>query len=32
MTAHDFSFTTIDGKPLPLSAYRGRPVLVANTA
>lgn len=32
MAAHDFSFTTIDGKPLPLSAYRGRPVLVANTA
>jgi glutathione peroxidase len=32
MAAHDFSFTTIDGKPLPLSAYRDRPVLVANTA
>lgn len=31
-TAHDFAFTAIDGAPLPLSAYKGRPVLVVNTA
>jgi glutathione peroxidase len=30
--AHDFSFTDIDGAPLPLSQFRGRPVLVVNTA
>ncbi|MFI4988417.1 MAG: glutathione peroxidase [Alphaproteobacteria bacterium] len=32
MTAHDFSFQSIDGSPLPLAAYRGKPVLVVNTA
>ena len=32
MTAHDFSFTSIDGEPMPLAAWRGRPVLVVNTA
>lgn len=31
-TAHDFSFTSIDGGPLPLSAYQGKAVLVVNTA
>ena len=31
-TAHDFSFTSIDGEPLPLSAFSGKPVLVVNTA
>jgi glutathione peroxidase len=31
-TAHDFSFTSIDGKPLPLSQFKGRPVLVVNVA
>lgn len=31
-TAHDFSFTTIDGKPLPLSQFKGHPVLVVNVA
>jgi len=30
--AHDFSFTGIDGAPLPLSAFKGKPVLVVNTA
>lgn len=30
--AHDFSFLSIDGKPLPMSAYRGHPVLVVNVA
>jgi glutathione peroxidase len=32
MSGHDFSFTTIDGAPLPLAQYRGRPLLVVNTA
>lgn len=31
-TAHDFSFTSIDGKPLPLSQFKGHPVLVVNVA
>lgn len=31
-TAHDFSFSTIDGKPLPLSSFKGKAVLVVNTA
>jgi glutathione peroxidase len=30
--AHRFAFTAIDGEPLPLDAWRGRPVLVVNTA
>ncbi|GAB6053340.1 glutathione peroxidase [Magnetospira thiophila] len=29
---HDFGFTSIDGDPLPLSAYRGKALLVVNTA
>lgn len=32
MTAHDFSFTAIDGTPLPMSDFKGRPVLLVNTA
>jgi glutathione peroxidase len=32
MTAHDFAFTSIDGEKLPLADWRGRPVLVVNTA
>jgi len=32
MSAHDFSFKSIDGGALPLSAYRGKAVLVVNTA
>ncbi|HYE51192.1 MAG TPA: glutathione peroxidase [Azospirillaceae bacterium] len=32
MGAHDFAFTAIEGGPLPLSAYRGKAVLVVNTA
>ena len=32
MTAHDFSFTGIDGGDLPLAAYRGKVVLLVNTA
>ncbi|WP_413203591.1 glutathione peroxidase [Rhodospirillum sp. A1_3_36] len=31
-TAHDFTFESIDGSPLPLKAWAGRPVLVVNTA
>ncbi len=31
-SAHDYSFTTIDGEPMPLSAYAGKAVLVVNTA
>ncbi len=32
MSAHDFSFKTIDGGDLPLSAFKGKAVLVVNTA
>ncbi|MEZ6028954.1 MAG: glutathione peroxidase [Hyphomonadaceae bacterium] len=31
-TAHDFSFTAIDGKALPLSGFSGKAVLVVNVA
>src|SRR5690349_2612819 len=31
-TAYDFSFETIDGKPLPMSQFKGKTVLVVNTA
>ena len=31
-TAHDFTLTGIDGKPMPLSQFKGHPVLVVNTA
>ncbi len=31
-SAHDFSFTTIDGKKLDLKDYKGKPVLVVNVA
>jgi glutathione peroxidase len=31
-TAWDFSFTSIDGKPMPLSDFRGKVLLVVNTA
>jgi glutathione peroxidase len=32
MTAYDFTFASIDGAPLPMKAWTGRPVLVVNTA
>ena len=32
MTAHAFSFTSIDGEKLALADWKGRPVLVVNTA
>ncbi|HTY65543.1 MAG TPA: glutathione peroxidase [Alphaproteobacteria bacterium] len=32
MTAHEFTFTSIDGPALPMKAWTGRPVLVVNTA
>jgi glutathione peroxidase len=31
-TAWDFSFVGIDGQPLPLADYRGKAVLIVNTA
>lgn len=31
-SAYDFTFTSIDGKPLPMSAFAGKVVLVVNTA
>jgi glutathione peroxidase len=31
-SAHDFNFTTIDGKPLPMKSYAGKVVLVVNVA
>ncbi len=31
-TAYDFTLTGIDGKPMPLSQFRGSPVLIVNTA
>jgi len=31
-SAHQFDFTSIDGKPLPLSQFEGKAVLVVNTA
>jgi glutathione peroxidase len=31
-SAYDFTLTRIDGKPLPLAAYRGKVVLLVNTA
>jgi glutathione peroxidase len=31
-TAYEFSFQTIDGEPLPFSAFRDKAVLVVNTA
>jgi glutathione peroxidase len=32
MSAHEFTFDSIDGQPLPLNAWRGNPVLMVNTA
>lgn len=31
-TAHDFDFTSIDGKPLSLKQFSGHPVLIVNVA
>jgi glutathione peroxidase len=31
-TAFDFSLTGLDGRTIDLDAYRGRPILIANTA
>ncbi len=30
--AHDFTLTRIDGRPMPLSAFRGQVILLVNTA
>jgi len=32
MPAHEFEFTSIDGKPLKLNQFAGHPVLIVNTA
>lgn len=32
MSAYDFDFTAIEGGDLPLKAWRGKPILVVNTA
>lgn len=32
MSAHDFSFTSIDGAPLEMSGFEGKAVLIVNTA
>ncbi|BBK40273.1 glutathione peroxidase [Allostella vacuolata] len=32
MTAHQFTFEGIDGQPIALAGYKGKPVLVVNTA
>lgn len=32
MSAHDFEFSGIDGGPLPLSRFRGKPILLVNVA
>jgi len=31
-TAYDFQFSTIDGKPMKLAAWRGKALLIVNTA
>lgn len=31
-TLYDFSFTSIDGKPMPLSEFKGKALLVVNVA
>jgi len=31
-SAHDFDFVSIEGEALPLAAFRGRPILLVNTA
>jgi glutathione peroxidase len=31
-TAYDFQATSIDGKPVDLAQYRGKPLLIVNTA
>lgn len=29
---HDFPATSLDGKPMPLSAWAGQPLLIVNVA
>jgi glutathione peroxidase len=31
-SAHDFTLTRIDGRPMPMAAYKGKVVLLVNTA
>jgi glutathione peroxidase len=32
MNAHDYAFTSIDGEPMPLARFKGKPILIVNTA
>lgn len=32
MSAYDFTFTGLDGAPMPLAQFKGRPMLIVNTA
>ena len=32
MSIYNFSFTNIDGKPVNLEDFRGKPLLIVNTA
>jgi glutathione peroxidase len=32
MSAHDFEFTAIGGRPMKLAAFAGKPILIVNTA
>jgi len=32
MSAHDYAFTSIDGKPMKMADFKGKAVLVVNTA
>jgi glutathione peroxidase len=32
MSAYEYSFTSIDGEALPLSEFKGKPILIVNTA
>ncbi len=31
-SAHEFAFTSIEGEPMPLSAFEGKAILIVNTA
>ncbi|HWS41562.1 MAG TPA: glutathione peroxidase [Pseudoflavonifractor sp.] len=32
MSIYEFEYTSIEGRPVPMSEYRGKPVLIVNTA
>ena len=31
-SAHEYTFNSIDGEPMPFSSYKGKALLVVNTA